>query len=159
MIQALKSENFCPIAMSSLIFKVIELVIMPLFGDKLYSNDLQFGYKSKTSNTKCTWLALQTISFFKQKHTFVNVAALDCSKAFDKFLFSKLFGKFLDRGVPSSFVRGLLASYELQKASVKWSAKQTASYFFGILKGTRQGSCLSPILFTVYMDGLLVKLR
>ena len=132
MIQSLKSENYCPIAMSSLIFKVMELVIMPLFGDKLYSNDLQFGYKSKTSNTKCTWLALQTISFFKQKHTFVNVAALDCSKAFDKFLFSKLFGKFLDRGVPSSFVRGLLASYELQKASVKWSAKQTASYSFGI---------------------------
>ena len=118
--------------MSSLIFKVMELAIMSLFGDKQYSDNLQFGYKSQTLTTQCTWLALQTISFFKQKHTFVNVAALDCSKAFDKFLFSKLFGKFLDRGVPSSFVGGLLASYELQKASVKWSAKQTASYSFGI---------------------------
>ena len=47
----------------------------------------------------------------------------------------------------------------IQKAYVKWSATQTASYSFGILNGTRQGSSLSPILFTVYMDGLLVKLR
>ena len=153
------SENYRAIAMSSLIFKVMELVIMSLFGDKLYSDDLQFGYKSKTSTTQCTWLALQTISYFKQKHTSVNVAALDCSKAFDKCLFSKLFGKILDRGVPAIFVRGLLAAYELQKACVKWSATQTASYSFGIQNGTRQGSCLSPILFTVYMDGLLVKLR
>ena len=125
----------------------------------IYSDNLQFGYKSKTSTTQCTWLALQTISFFKQKHKSVNVAALDCSKAFDKCLFSKLFGKILARGVPAIFVRGLLAAYELQKACVKWSVTQTASYSFGILNGTRQGSCLSPILFTVYMDGLLVKLR
>ena len=145
--------------MSSLIFKVMELVLMSLFCDKLYSDNLQFEYKSKTSITQCTWLALQTISFFKQKHTSVNVAAQDWSKAFDKCLFSKLFGKILDRGVPSFFVRGLLASYELQKVCVKWSATQTASYSFGILNGTRQGFCLSPILFTMYMDGLLVKLR
>ena len=134
-------------------------LLMSLFCDKLYSDNLQLEYKSKTSITQRTWLALQTISFFKQKHTSVNVAALDCSKAFDKCLFSKLFGKLLDRGVPAIFVRGLLAAYELQKACVKWSATQTASYSFGTLNGTQQGSCLSPILFTVYMDGLLVKLR
>ena len=101
MIQALKIivPLLCP-----MIFKVMELVIMSLFGDKLYSDNLQFGYKSKTSTTQCTWLALQTVSFFKQKHTSVNVAALDCSKAFDKCLFSKLFGKILDRGVPAIFV-------------------------------------------------------
>ena len=84
---------------------------------------------------------------------------MDCSKAFDKCLFSKLFGKILDKGVPAIFVRGLLAAYELQKACVKWSATQTGSYSFDILTGTRQGSYLSPILFTVYMDRLLVKLR
>ena len=57
------------------------------------------------------------------------------------------------------FVWGLLAAYEIQNLCVKWSATQTASYSFGILNGTRQGFCLSLILFTMYMDGLLVKLR
>ena len=38
------SENYCAIPMSSLIFKVMELVIMSLFRDKLYSDNLQFGY-------------------------------------------------------------------------------------------------------------------
>ena len=133
----------------SLVFEVMELVIMSLFGYKLYSDGLQFGYKSKTSDTKCTWLALQTISFFKQKHTSVNVAALDCSNAFEKCLFSKLFCKILDRGVPAFVVRGLLAAYELQKASV----------LNGQLNKQLPTPLVSPILFTVYMDGLIVKLR
>ena len=72
--------------------KIIVLLLRPLLswnlwlsliGDKLYSDDLQFGYKYKTSTTQSTWQALQTISFFKQKHTSVSVAAPDCSKAFD----------------------------------------------------------------------------
>ena len=81
------SENYRAIAISSLIFKVMELAIMSLFGDKQYSDNLQFGYKSQTLTTQCTWLALQTISFFKQKDTSVNVAGLECRKAFGKCLF------------------------------------------------------------------------
>ena len=47
--------------------------------------------------------------------------------------------------------------YEEQYAWVKWG--QSRSRSFGVVNGTRQGSVLSPALFSVYMDDLIVKLR
>ena len=47
--------------------------------------------------------------------------------------------------------------YEEQKAWVKWGKARSRS--FGIVNGTRQGSVLSPALFSVYMYKLTMKLR
>ena len=96
-------------------------------------------------------------SYFHQQKTSVKSALLDCSKAFDKCLFSVLFGKVLDRGVPAIFVRGLLGIYQKQHCWVHWSGG-LASHVFGVGNGTRQGSCISPALFSVYIDELLQEL-
>ena len=45
--------------------------------------------------------------------------------------------------------------YEEQHAWVKWGKSRSRT--FGI--GTRQGSVLSPALFSVYMDDLILRLR
>ena len=47
--------------------------------------------------------------------------------------------------------------YEEQIAWVRWGDARSRS--FGMVNGTRQGSVLSPALFSVYMDDLLVRLR
>ena len=47
--------------------------------------------------------------------------------------------------------------YQGQYAWVKWGKEK--SRIFKIQKGTRQGSVLSPTLFSVYMDDLLSCLR
>ena len=47
--------------------------------------------------------------------------------------------------------------YEEQQAWVKWGKARSRS--FGIQNGTRQGSVLSPALFSVYMDDLIVRMR
>ena len=51
----------------------------------------------------------------------------------------------------------LVFVYEEQFAWVKWG--RSRSQQFRIVNGTRQGSVLSPSLFSLYMDELLVKLR
>ena len=45
--------------------------------------------------------------------------------------------------------------YKGQYAWVKWD--QSRSRSFGVVNGTRQGSVLSPALFSVYMNDLIVK--
>ena len=82
---------------------------------------------------------------------------LDCSKAFDKCEFVPLFEKLLRRRMPPIVVRMMIFIYTEQEAWVKWGSVNSEK--FKISNGTRQGSVLSPALFAVYLDDLLVELR
>ena len=48
-------------------------------------------------------------------------------------------------------------SYTRQKNSTKW--QDTRSQSFDSMNGVRQGGILSPLLFTVYVDVLLKRLK
>ena len=95
--------------------------------------------------------------FYQKRGTPIIGVTLDCSKAFDMFRFDKLFDKLIARSVPPVVVRILIHIYEEQRGFVKLS--DFTSETFGITNGTRQGSVLSPTLFSVYLDELLGKLR
>ena len=116
-----------------------------------------FGYKCGTSTTQCSWLVREVADYFVQRGTPVIGVTLDCSKAFDKCLFDKLFEKLLDRHIPPIVIRALIYVYEEQEGCVK--LLQNKSDPFRIKNGTRQGSVLSLALFSVYIDGLLHDLR
>ena len=81
----------------------------------------------------------------------------DASKAFDRINHGKLFRLLLQRGMPPLIVRVLINCYVNQSISVSWNNHRSES--FDCLNGVKQGGVLSPILFTVYIDELLLKLR
>jgi hypothetical protein len=54
-------------------------------------------------------------------------------------------------------VRVLIFVYQEQEVWVKLGGKKSST--FRLTNGTRQGSVLSPILFSVYLDDLLGDLR
>ena len=122
------SNNYRSIAISSLVMKLYDLVIIDLFKENLYFDDLQFGYQSEVSTTMCTWLATETISYFLRNGSEVFSCLMDMSKAFDTVQHSCLFKKLLDQGMPPIIVRFLLASYKDQKANVKWN-DELSRYF------------------------------
>ena len=78
---------------------------------------------------------------------------LDASKAFDLVDHGKLFSKLLQRGLPYPIVRFLVNWYSSQRLKVRWG--NSLSDPIGVSNGVRQGSVLSPILFSVYLDDLL----
>ena len=78
-------------------------------------------------------------------------------KQINKCRFDKLFDKLIARSVPPIVIRVLIHIYEEQKGCVKLLDKSSES--FAIPNGTRQGSVLSPTLFSVYLDELLGQLR
>ena len=86
----------------------------------------------------------------------MHCAFLDASKAFDKVLHNGLFLKLLKRGAPVVFVR-LLQKWYSSLRCVKWN--NAMGELFPVLCGVRQGGVLSPYLFTVYIDDLIVQLR
>ena len=135
-----KTDSYRAIAGSSLILKLIDNVILLLWGDLLGSDSLQFGFKAKVSTTQCTWLVSEVSSHYLRSGTPVITTLLDCSKAFDKCQFVPLFKKLIDRGVPKIVVRMLIFIYTEQEAWVKWGSERSET--FRISNGTR--SVLSP---------------
>ena len=109
------------------------------------------------STTQCTWLVKDVVSHYISAGTPILPTHIDCSKAFDKCKFAPLFQKLLDRKVPPIVVRLLIFIYREQEAWVRWGTLR--SELFSISNGTRQGSVLSPALFTVYLDDLFQDLR
>ena len=150
-------DSYRAIAGASQLLKLFEYVILLVWGDVLGSDSMQFGFKSGVYTTQCTWLVSEVTTYFMRRGTAVTACLLDCSKAFDKCRFDKLFDKLIAKGLPAIVVRVLVFIYEQQQGWVKLGGKNSSS--FRITNGTRQGSVLSPILFSVYLDDLLTSLR
>ena len=58
------SKNYRSIAMSSLILKLLDWIILLLFGSSLGDDQLQFAHQPGSSTTMCTWAAIETINYF-----------------------------------------------------------------------------------------------
>ena len=130
-----------------------------MWGDKLHSDTLQFGFKRGCGTSSATWLVQEVLQHYLQEGSKPIAVVLDCSKAFDLAKFNILFEKLLtDRKMPAIVVRVLAYSYENQKAWVRWGRRCT-SKTFDISNGTRQGSGASPTFWSVYLDPLFSLLR
>ena len=61
------SKNYRSIAISSLFLKIVDWIIIILYGDSLRLDDLQFAYQPKCSTNMCTWMLVKTIDYFLRK--------------------------------------------------------------------------------------------
>ena len=151
------SKNYRSIAISSLILKIIDWVIIILFGECLSLDDLQFSYQSGCSTTMCTWLAIETVDHFLRNDGEVFSCMMDMTKAFDMVQHSLLFRKLLDVKLSSIFIRLIMVMYYLQYANVRWN--NLVSGVFPMKNGVKQGAVLSALLYCIYVNGLFRKLR
>ena len=82
---------------------------------------------------------------------------MDASKAFDRVNHTGLFKKLLKKNLSPVIVHLLLAWYSEQMLGACWNTVH--SDVFLTSNGVHQGGVLSPILFTIYIDDLLVELE
>ena len=151
------SDNYRAIAGGCLMLKLLDIVILLLEGDKLTFSELQFAYQANVSTTVCSWAVTSVIDHFNKKGAAVYGAAMDMSKAFDMVEWGELFSTLLDRKVECLFLRLMLFIYRNQSCNVKWCGEY--SHRFNVSNGVRQGAVSSAILFSVYIDELLLLLQ
>ena len=142
--------------MSSLFYKIFDYVILEKYEGKLNTSSLQFGFKRNSSTHMCTMVLKETISYYLSNNSSVYCTFLDASKAFDRVNFCPMFRLLLQRGLPPCVVRLIINFYIGHLISVSWC--NSVSNSFVALNGVKQGGVLSPILFCIYIDNLLIRL-
>ena len=145
-------NNYRPIALSSVISKVFENVILYRLEEYLWTTNNQFGYKAGHYADLCVYALTEFIEYFKGRSTSVWVAFSNPSKAFDKINHWILFKKLIARRVLLYLVKVLCYWYQNQSMYIKWGS--TLSGKFLETNGVRQGGVLSPLLFNVYVNEL-----
>ena len=113
-------------------------------------------YKEKLGCNHAIFCVRNVIDFFVQNDSTVNICCLDVSKAFDRLNHNCLMYKLLKKGVPIFLINVLINWYSKLSAKVRWG--KTVSPWISISCGIRQGGVLSPILFCVYVDNVLIAL-
>ena len=89
------SKYYRSVAVSSILVKLIDWVVILLEADVLKLNELQFAYQTGSSTVMCTWVALETIDYFLKNGTEVYTCATDMSKAFNLTLHSLISDRIL----------------------------------------------------------------
>ena len=105
----------------------------------------------------CSWVATAVIEHYNRNKKPVYGCAMDLSKAFDLVEWVELFSTLQEKNIAPVFLRILLFIYSNQYCDVRWNG--SSSHRFPVQNGVRQGAVSSPILFSVYIDGLIKELR
>ena len=121
------------------------------------TTDMQFGFKKHHSTMQCTYVLNEIVGYYTECQSPVYVALLDASRAFDRVHYGKLFRLLLSRGICPALVKFIAFMYTSQSLSVRWNSVMSEN--FDCSNGIKQGGVLSPVLFCVYMDELLGRLR
>ena len=146
------SKNYRSIAISSLILKLFDWIIIMLFGTFLGLHDLQFAYQPGISGYMCTYAVLETVDYFLRHGSEVFMCTMDMTKAFDMTVHSILFRKMLKAGLSTIFLRLLIFIYTEQFANVRWNGE--ISSLFTMHNGVRQGAVLSALAYCFYCEEL-----
>jgi len=151
------ANNYRGITLSPTISKLFEMCIMDRFGHLLVASDLQFGFKKSIGCSNAIFTMQSVVDYFVNHGSTVNVCTLDMSKAFDKVNHYGSYIKLIKRRVPPDLLHLLIDWYDKCYAFVRWNG--ALSSCIECLCSVRQGGVLCPVLFTLYVDDVIVKLR
>ena len=150
-------DNYRPIALASVLSKVLERILLDRLELYLLTNDNQYGFKRKHGTDMCVFALKEIVAKYRSLNATMFLCFLDASKAFDRVNHTKLFQKLSLRGVPGYLIRILAYWYTNQTMMVRWGNAISESFI--VTNGVRQGGILSPYLFNIYMDELSNKLN
>ena len=150
------TASYRAVAGSSLVLKLFDYVILEVWGEKMASDSLQFGYKCNTSTTECSWLVTSVAEYFHRRGSPIMITTLDAKQGFDCCSWLKIFESLRSR-VPAVVTRALMYVYIEQTAHARWGSARSSQ--FKLSNSTRQGSVISPAIWCIYLEELILRLR
>lgn len=150
------ATSYRPISLLSCLGKVYERIIcenlVNTLGEMKYLSNIQAGYqKGKSSQEHLFRLSQDVFNGFKERKCTV-ATFLDVQKAFDAVWHNGLKKKIMNIGLPSQ-MQNILFSF-LEERHLEVNVNGVISSKVLLKAGTPQGSCLSPILYLIFVNDL-----
>lgn len=137
--------------LSKILAKHLELLL------PLLINEDQTGFIKGHNSYNYMRRLLNMIQFFQQKSLPGVVISLDAEKAFDRVEWFYLFFTLHQFGFSGNFINWIKLLYNNPCPAVLTNGVRSSN--FHILKGTRQGCPLSPLLFALAIEPLAEAVR
>ena len=118
---------------------------------------LQGSFRPGYSYLRTAFLFQETIAHLHERKKKVYVALLDVKKAFDTVWHAGLFFKLQQVGITWQALYFLRQWYEHSTCSVLWNGKPSQTIH--INQGVKQEGVLSPFLYNLYVNDLLLELE
>ena len=115
------------------------------------------GLRKNTRTNRCTFVVNEVLQYYANNKSNTLLTLIGARKAFDRVHYIKLFKLLISRNICPIVARFLSVLYTNQTFRVKWCSHVTDMTHAS--NGVKQGGVMSPLLFTVYIDELLIRLQ
>ena len=105
------SNSHRGIALRSIFGKILDLISINRYSDKLFTSELQFGFRIKRSTNQCSLVLKEAIVYYVNNSSTVYCTMMDATKAFDRVEYCKVFRLLASHDLPSASLRLLVNMY------------------------------------------------
>ena len=107
------SGNYRSIAISSVLLKLFDWVLLLVYKENFQLDKLQFSYQQNCSTSMCTWMIVEAMDYYIRNGSDMFICVMDMTKAFNNVRHSMVFKKLVKRGLPSIVIRFLIYLYKI----------------------------------------------
>jgi hypothetical protein len=152
-------NNYRGITLLSTVMKILEQIIEKRLRRQIEASlaEAQSGFRKGRSTLDHIFTIQEIISKAIEKSRTIYIAFLDMEKAFDRVPRDKLWEGLQVRNVDVKLVNVIKCMYRVTRNCV--ISNNLRSDEFQTRKGIRQGGSLSPLLFIIFMDEIIKKVK
>lgn len=152
-------ENYRGLSVTSTFSRLYGRTIAKLITNdyQLYQTEEQSGFRAGRSTIDNIFCLTQIIEKRMATARETHLVFVDLTKAYDNVPIKNLFKILEESPINATIIKTIKEMYRDTHARVKVGTKLTSN--FKVTKGLRQGCCMSPILFNIYLDAALKQWR